>query len=91
MFERTGIKKLKIRDPETFMSQDKNTYHLGTVLRREKECEGQIRALKTNSGNSPAWSGLLWCSRLRLDSISELGDTLLQFLHFKKTPPGTFE
>lgn len=76
MFERTGIKKPRIRDLETFMDQDQNTYHLGTVLRREKEREGQIRALKTNSGNSPMWSGLLWCSRLRQNNRSDLRDTL---------------
>lgn len=82
MFERTRTKEPMIRDPETFMDQDKNTYLLGTELRGEKEHEGQIRALKTNSGNSPMWCGLLWCSRMRLNNRGDLGDTLLQFLHF---------
>lgn len=52
MFERTRTKEPRIRDSETFRDQDKNTYLLGTVLRGEKEHEGQIRAVKTKSGNS---------------------------------------
>lgn len=56
MSEKTGTKKPGIRDPRTFMGQDKNTHLLGTTLRREKkikEHEEKIRAHETNSENCP--------------------------------------
>lgn len=51
MFQKTGTKGPRIRKPETFMGQDKNTY--GEEM---KEGEGKMRAHKTNSRNFPIFS-----------------------------------
>lgn len=65
------------------MGQDEDMCLLGRVLKGEKGTWREDKACKTNSGN------FLILSRAALVFLNEteqqkrLGDTLLQFLHFK--------